>query len=101
MTCLAQHTVHEQIGIPPDRRGEVRVVLGRESEMPKARRVVPRLLHRPQHQRCNGSLFGCAADAIDQLLKLLRCDSTSSRAQAVAEGRDELLEVCLLYTSDA
>ena len=44
---FSERPVHHEIGISPDRRREVRVVLRRQSEMSETARVVARLLHRP------------------------------------------------------
>src|SRR5688572_31752150 len=66
----------DEIGIAANRRGEMRVVLGGQPEVAEARRVVPRLLHRPQHQRRDRPLLRGAAHAVDQLLEVLDRKST-------------------------
>ena len=84
--------MHDQVGIAADRGREMRVVLRREAEVPEAERVVPRLLHRSQHQRGNRALFRRAANPIDQLLEMFRPHRASGRAEAVAKRLDELFE---------
>ena len=82
-----------QVRIAPDRRGEVRVALGRQAEVADVRRVVARLLHRAQHQERDRLLLRRAAHRLDQLLEVARLDGVRRRAEAVAERRDELLEL--------
>ena len=48
-------------GIAADRRREVRVAVGRQAEVAEVRRVVARLLHRPQHQEGDRLFFRLAA----------------------------------------
>ena len=69
---LAQRAMHDEVGIAADRRGEVRVAVGGEAEVPEVRRVVARLLHRPQHQERDRLLLGRAAHALDELLEVAR-----------------------------
>ena len=63
---FAKRAMHDEIRIPPDRRREVRVAVGREPEVPEVRRVVPRLLHRSQHQKGDGLLLRLARDPLDE-----------------------------------
>ena len=69
---LAQRAVDDQVGIAADRRGEVRVAVGREAEVPEVLRVVARLLHRPQHQERDRLLLRRAAHPLDELLEVAR-----------------------------
>ena len=93
LTRLAQHAVHDEVRVTANRRGEVRVVLNGQPEVPEAHRVVPRLLHRPQHQRGDRALLRCPAHTIDQLLKMFRRQGTPARGKAVAERGDEGFEL--------
>jgi hypothetical protein len=90
---LAEHAVHDQVGIAADRRREVGVVLGREAEVAQAHRVVARLLHGAQHQRGNRPLLGRALHAIDEPLEVHRLERLAAAGEAVAERRDERLEL--------
>ncbi|MND08575.1 hypothetical protein D3C83_312990 [compost metagenome] len=48
----------------------MRVALGRQTEVPQILRVVPGLLHRPQHQERDGLLFRLSGDLLDQSLEI-------------------------------
>ena len=71
---FAEDTMHDQIRIPPDRRREVRVGVGRQPEVPLVHGVVARLLHRAQHQERDRLLFRGTAHPLDQLLEIARAD---------------------------
>ena len=47
----AQAAMHDEVGIAADRRGEMRVVLERETEVPDVLRLIHRLHHRANDQR--------------------------------------------------
>ena len=66
--------VHDEIRIAADRRREMRVGLGRQTEVAEVRRVVPRLLHRPQHQERDRLLFRLAANLLDEPLEVARLE---------------------------
>jgi len=85
--------MNDEIRIPPNRRREVRVVLHCQPEVSKAGRVVSRLLHRPQHERGDRTLFWSALHAVDQLLEMLRRERAAARSKAVAKCGDERLEL--------
>ena len=89
---LAQQPVHHEIGIPPDRRGEVRIDGHRETEVAGIRRVVPGLLHRAQHQERDGPFDGGARHAVDELLEVPRPHGAAGRPEGVAERGDEGVE---------
>src|SRR5712691_10340062 len=90
-SCGAQRPVDDQIRIPPDRGGEVRIARRRQTEVTQVLRRVSRLLHRAQHQERNGLLFRFAVDALDQLLKMPGPQGVRGRREAVAESGNELL----------
>src|SRR5438309_6290201 len=94
---LAQRAVHDQIRIAPDGRREMRVARSRETEVSEVLRVIPRLLHRPQHQKRDWLFFGLALDALDELLEMPGTHGIGRRAQAVAQRRDELIELFDLH----
>ena len=71
----------------------MRIVLRRETEVAKAHGVVPRLLHRPQHERRDRPFFRRATHAIDEPLKMFRRDGAALGAKAVPERLDERLEI--------
>jgi len=64
-----------------------------DAEVSEAQRVVPRFLHRPQHQRGNRTLLGRAAHAVDQLLEVFRRNRQSRRAETVPKRLDERFEL--------
>ncbi len=92
VAVLPQRAVDDQVRIPADGRGEVRVLVGGEPEVAEAHRVVPCLLHRPQHQRRNRPLLRAAAQLDDQPLEVPRMNHVERRGERVAQRRDELLE---------
>jgi hypothetical protein len=61
--------------------------------MSEAHGVVARLLHRPQHQCRDRPLFRRALHSVYQFLEVLWPDRVPARGEAVAERRDEHLEV--------
>src|SRR5262245_9077423 len=98
MTKRAQRSMDDEIRIAADRRGEVRVMLRRESEVSETLGLVPRLLHGPEHQGRNRTFLGGAVNLLDETLKVLGLGRAAARGQAVAERRDERLEVSDLRT---
>ena len=83
----------DQIRIAPDRRREVRVAGRREAEVAQVFRRVARLLHRPQHQHRDRLFFGLSVDLLEQLLEMARPQRVGRSGQAVAEPRNEFLEL--------
>ena len=89
----AQQTVHDQVGIPANRRGEVRVAGRRQAEMAPVLRGIARLLHGLEHQERHRPLLGRAGDLLDEPLKVPGPQRVERRAERMAEPRDELLEL--------
>ena len=58
--------MNDQIGIAADRRREVRVELRSQAEVPKIVLVIPRALHRAQHQKRDRLLFGLAVHLLHE-----------------------------------
>ena len=69
-----QSAVHDQVGIPPDRRSKMRVLVEPQRKMPQRIGRVARLLQRSQHQVRNDALFRFARDFLHQPLIVLRRD---------------------------
>ncbi len=88
----AQEPMHDEVGVPPDGRGEVGVRGHRESEVARVDGVVAGLRHGPQHQERDGARDGRAGHAIDELLEVPGPHGAGRRAEGVAERRDEGLE---------
>ncbi len=84
--------MHDEIRIAADRRREVRVGVGRQAEVAEIRRVVPRLLHRPQHQERDRLLFRLAAQSSRRAAGNRAARARRPRRQRIAQRRDELLE---------
>ena len=61
-------TMHQQIGIASDRRGEVRVGLVGKPEMPDVVGSIARLLHRAQQHRLEKACIGPTSDPAKQLV---------------------------------
>src|SRR5271170_519507 len=66
--------VNDQIGITPDRRGEVGVAGSGEGKMALVLLAVTRLLERAQHEVRENALFGLAGDLGGEALIHLRRD---------------------------
>ena len=67
-----ERAMHDQIGIAPDRRGEMRVLVEGQREMPKRIDRVARLLERTQHQVRQDALLGLARNFLRKALIMLR-----------------------------
>ena len=63
--------VHDEVGVPADRAGEVRVVLAGQREVPDGLRGVLGLGQRAEHGDVHRVLRRLAADRVEQLLQLL------------------------------
>src|SRR4029434_3673298 len=85
--------MHDQVRVTPNRRSEVRVVLRGETEVTETHRVVPRLLHRAEHDRRNRTLLRRSTDAVNQLLKVPRRHGSPRGAKSVPKRLDERLEL--------
>ena len=79
--------VDQQVGVAPDRRGEVGVGLVGEAEVADVVRAVHRLLQRAQHHRLQQLGVGAVLDLLEQLGEVAR-----ARLVATAEPQAELLE---------
>ena len=66
--------MHDQVGIPPDRRSEVRVAARGQREVAEVFFGVARLLERAQHQVAQDAFFRLACDFGGQLLVHARGD---------------------------
>jgi hypothetical protein len=71
--------VHQQVGIAPDRAGEVRVGLVRQAEVAAVERRVDRLLHRAQQHGVDLLRVGPVLGGQRNLLEL-------ARLRVVADG---------------
>ena len=81
---VAQQPMHDEVRIAPDRRREVRVVVGgARPKCPRFVRRVPRLLHGAQHQEGNRPLLGRAMNPLEQPLEVPR--SNGARAARARE----------------
>ncbi len=69
-----EHTMHDQVGIAPDGRGEMRISRRRQSEVALVFLGVTRLLQRAQHEVRQNALFRGAGDFLHQLLIHARRD---------------------------
>ena len=90
---FTQRTVHDEIRITADRRREMGVARRRQPEVPEVRRVVARLLHRPQHEKRDRLLFRFAVNLLDEVLEMARPYRVGGRREAVAERPHEFLEL--------
>src|SRR4030095_16562773 len=77
----AKRAVYDEVGITPDRRGEMRVAFLRQTEVAEILRGVARLLHRAEHQERDRLFFGLALDPFDQLLKMVRTQVVDRRGE--------------------
>src|SRR5690606_13456787 len=82
-------TVHDQVRVAPDRRGEVGVVPGRESEVPQVLMAVTCLAHGAQNDGGDDVLLGATLYPGKKALEILWRRLRPS-PEAVPEGRDEL-----------
>ena len=64
--------MHQQVGIAADRRGEVRVLLERETEVADIGLLIHRLSQRANHQALEQQTVGPRGQALHQLAKLAR-----------------------------
>ena len=74
-------TMHQQIRITPDRRGEVSVVRQRQSEMAAVVRTVHRLLHGAQHQRLDEMSIVAPLDILAEFGVVLGLDLPAGRTE--------------------
>ncbi len=65
--------------------------------MPKILRRIARLLHRPQHQKGDGLLFGLALNLHEEILEVARLQRRQRRAKAVPEPLNEIFELAHLH----
>ena len=102
---LAQQTVHDEVRIAANRRGEVRVVARGQAEVAEAHVAVARLLHRAQRDRADDALFRLALDLLEHLLDVHRLDVAHLRlmdeetesTEQVVEALDLLVRRLLMH----
>ena len=90
---LAQQTVHDEVRIAANRRGEVRVVASGQAEVAEAHVAVACLLHRAQRHRADDALFRLALDLLEHLLDVHRLDVSRLRLMnEESEGTEQVVE---------
>ena len=90
--------VNDQVGISPDRGGEVRVALAGQTEMPNVSLRINGLLETPQQEHRDNELLGPAHGLREQSLKGMRRHSLGppeAVAETVGENR-QVLHVVLI-----
>ena len=92
-----QRTMHDEIGVTTDRRGEVGVLAERETEVSDVERVIDRLRHRPHDQRLDerpvfrlAEAFGDAAQ-VARLHFLRQFGLDTERGERREQGIETLL----------
>src|SRR5712692_3040241 len=70
-----QNVMHDEVGISPDGRSEMRVLVEAECEMAERLGSVAGLLQGTQHEVGDDAFFGLADDLLNQALIVLRCDA--------------------------
>src|SRR5437764_8232218 len=66
--------MHNEVRIASNRRSEVRIRRGCQSEMPFVQIAVTRLFQRPQHEIAENAFFGLSRNFRDQALIIPRGD---------------------------
>ena len=69
-----EHAMNDQVGVAPDRRSEVSVLVKSQREMPQRLIHIASLLERTQHQIRQDSFFRLAGDLLCEPLVMLRPD---------------------------
>ena len=92
---VLDRAMHQQIGITPDRRGEVRVRFQREAEVADVGRVVHRQALAAQQHRFDQGRVGTLADLLQQMGEVARMH-LRPRRHAQLEFLEELLQVGVL-----
>ena len=92
-----ERTMHDEIGVTTDRRGEVGVLAERETEVSDVERVIDRLRHRPNDQRLDerpvfrlAEAFGDAAQ-VARLHFLRQFGLDTERGERREQGIETLL----------
>ena len=88
--------MERQVGITTNRRSEVRIVLLRESEMSDRRRVVDRLLHRPEDHRRQRRIERIPLDGLQELrehLRILDIAHLDAKAPQLGTEQQDLLRI--------
>jgi hypothetical protein len=87
-----EEALHDEVGIAPDRRREVRVGLDREAEVRTGLRRVPRLLHRSQDDGVDQPFLGPPDRLLEHALDRLRADLPVLEREPDAEPLEEVPE---------